>query len=188
MKQQRRALIVTLALALMAAWVAVERYDRLRVEHQIGQFFQRAQRLLPPSQTEGMVRQAPAWQDSLKAYPGNLAVPLVKRYDALPAGFAIDPFVANRLLQVRYGRVVPPAGADQRIIMGDANQPVWFCFHPGPAAEADVLQATEDGACYRFWAPAYDISNGLRSVGVLYLDSLGRRAGFYDRFEAGSSR
>lgn len=172
------ALKIGVAVILTAAIVAalIYRYQEYWMYREIQSFFGQTATLLPFS-AEG-IPNAPA-PDVPEPLPehGNLIDHLIRNTTQNPNRSAV-----TGLIVAGYGTIdeftPTPRWPSQ------TEGPVWFLLRPRPGLAAYAIrhQTTEDGWLYFVEAQPYDVSNGLWSEGFLYVDELGRRAGYYDSF------
>ncbi|MBI1389183.1 MAG: hypothetical protein GC154_12120 [bacterium] len=184
MKNIKTKSIIPTTIVLLAAgltvWFVSQRYIDLRIKHDIHLFFERARQSLPLESSDGGVSFGPSIPESIKKQPGNLMSAVMEINTRVAAKHTLDPFTENGggLIELRYGTAIHPAIGTITLFGPDHY---WFEFSRGPGGAPVKTRESEDENGWRrveFISPPYEVSNGLRSSGYLYLDGYGGRVGF----------
>ncbi|MBN2329878.1 MAG: hypothetical protein JXR73_22245 [Candidatus Omnitrophica bacterium] len=177
----KRIILLGLILAALAV-LMVHRYGQLRIEFDNARFFRNASVALSLTARGEFNPQAEPIPSEWKTMEENPLPLFHSLYPETKKKALIDPFLPaglpDRLMQLRYGYVehdqwTPPK---ERVF----NKPTWFVWGCGPAQVAPewVESAAGEGErLFRFISSPYDPSNGLRSMGYLYMDQMGGRIG-----------
>ena len=175
---------ILIAAVILVGWSIVDRYGYLRVEFDNTRFFNNAAVVLAlPSRGE-LNPHEERIPDGIRNATGNLLPGIHEIYPTTLKKALIDPYVpidrnpVERYMQLRYGYVEHgdwTEPLERRFV-----KPRWFVWGAGPSGAApDIVESVSSDRIrlYRIRSSPYHVSNGLRSGGYLFNDSMGNRIG-----------
>jgi hypothetical protein len=164
-------------LAVLLATLIYVRYSRHGVEREMHLFFYQAGRVLSLSQdvdANDMIANMRVPHPIDNPHENRLAF-LDPDFQTLPEKTYRNPLSkhGSELVVARYGVVTHPVPIHS--VYHKPGEPVWFILDSGPSRQPPQWQATRQADHWRYAITSfpYDVSNGLYSVGYLYVDSMG---------------